>query len=132
VVDSALRVSASVLGTARGGAGGLGGTAGAGGDAGGAGLGGAGVVSGKSCPGDPAGLPGHAGAVAGAGGQGGHGGGGAGGASVGIWILGPSTPTLVGNTFDVGLGGTGQAGGNPSDSSLKGADGLSRDTYFQP
>jgi hypothetical protein len=127
VVNSTLRISGSHVATNRGGAGGPGGQRGTGAAGGTGGQGGSGTAPSPGCT-STAGSPGGHG---GKGGDGGHGGGGAGGPSVGIWIVGPATPTLANNTFDVRAGGTGGFGGDVNDTQLKGADGFSRNTNTQ-
>jgi hypothetical protein len=123
LVASALDISTTTLFTGGGGAGGTGGHGGT------AGLGGAGGAGGPGSYYCPNLYGGTAGASGGAGGAGGNGGGGAGGPSVGVWVVGPGSPTLNGDTYQLSAGGPGGAGATAA---LNGANGWSLNVYFQP
>jgi len=85
-----------------------------GGDGGDGGAGGRGQSGGQGGPGGSGAGGASAGGRGGDGGHGGHGaggGGGLGGYSLGIFILGSSTPTLVANSYSGGTPGQGGAGG---------------------
>lgn len=116
LMDSDVTIASSTLQTAGGGTGGSGGSGGPRGLGGSAGPGGPYGGGGEQDDGGN----GAEGGAGGAGGGGGHGGGGGGGPSVGVVIVGSSSPTLTSNTFSLGPGGAGgTSAGSPGSPGLQ-------------